>query len=199
MKQEMRECIRDVAAELNNGCLMQAALAGANFYAATENLLRAYKKLKRQAESAEDYQFEPPKRDKSITVAPPTGGAGLDWDEVRDDAIRERMRAFVRSSVQFSNIDNVVKMFEKNPHFVIIRMFYFGEDINGNDVTHEGEKRTIEDISYELEEAGFEYGRSRKTVAKKKTELVRDMTVVLFGEAGALSIELHKARKAAEQ
>ena len=54
----------------------------------------------------------------------------------------------------------------------------------------------MEDIANELSEVGFKHSKSDKTLAKKKTEIVRDMTVTLFGEAGAVSIEMYKARKA---
>lgn len=196
MKQEVREYIDETAKAMLGENLMQAALAGANFYAATEALLRSYKKLQQQVEDVDDYGFIPPQKSKSITIAPPSGGAMLDWSEVRDEAIRERMRSYVRSNAQYENIDRIVRQYESNPYFIVIRMYYFGEDAEGNDLPNDGRQRTMEDIANELSEVGFKHSKSDKTLAKKKTEIVRDMTVTLFGEAGAVSIEMYKARKA---
>ena len=68
MKQEVREYIDETAKAMLGENLMQAALAGANFYAATEALLRSYKKLQQQVEDVDDYGFIPPQKSKSITI-----------------------------------------------------------------------------------------------------------------------------------
>ena len=196
MRQEIREAIDETAKAMLGENLMQAALAGANLYSATESLLRSYKKLQQQIEDADDYGFVPPQRSKSVTIAPPSGGAMVDWSEVRDEAIRERMRSYIRTQAQFENMERLIRQYENNPYFIVIRMYYFGEDADGNDLPSDGRQRTMEDIANELSAAGFEYSKSNKTIAKKKTEIVRDMTVTLFGEAGAVSIEMYKARKA---
>lgn len=196
MKKEIQEYIDATSKAMLGENLMQAALSGANFYSATESLLRSYKKLKKQVEESDDYGFVPPQKSKSVTIAPPSGGAMPDWSEVRDEAIRERMRSYIRTEIQFENIDRLVRQYESNPYFTVIRMYYFGEDADGNDLPGGVRQRTMEDIANELSASGFEHSRSDKTLAKKKTEIVRDMTVTLFGEAGAVSIEMYKARKA---
>ena len=198
MKQEIREAIDETAKALVGGNLMQAALAGANFYSVTESLLRSYKKLRAQLTDMDDYGFEPPAKSKDISVAPPKGSGVRDFTEVHDEAVKERMRSYVRTQQQLATLERLVETYSKNPYFVVIRMYYFGEDAEGNELA-EVRQRTMEEISEELQDAGFGYPCSDKTLAKKKTELVRDMTVTLFGEAGALSIEMYKARKAGEK
>lgn len=195
MKVDIREIIKDTVRELTEGELIEAALAGTNFYRTMENLLYSYKKVKRQLDDMDEYGFEPVQKSKDISVAPPKGSGVRDFSEVHDEAVKERMRSYLRTQQQFDELDRVVKQFESNRYFIIIRMFYFGEDAEGNDVDSD-ERRTLEDIANELDAAGFEYGKTRKTVGKKKTELVQDMTVAMFGKAGALSIEMYKARKA---
>lgn len=195
MKQEIREAIDETVKAMTGENLMQAALAGANFYSATEALLRSYKKLAGQIEDVEDYGFIPPRKSKDITVAPPQTGFMPDWTEVRDEAIRERMRSYVRTREQLENIERLIRAYENDPYFVVIRMYYFGEDAQGNDLPGTG-RRTMEDIANELSAADFPHSRSDKTLAKKRSEIVRDMTVTLFGEAGAVSIEMYRARKA---
>ena len=198
MKQEIREIIDETAKAMVGDNLMAAALAGANFYTATESLLRSYKKVKQMVENIEDYGFEPVRRSTSITMAPPSGGAMVDWNDVQDDAIRERMRSYLRTEAQFERLERLIEQYEANPYFIVIRMYYFGEDAEGNDISNDGKQRTMEDIANELDAIGFEYSKSNKTLAKKKTEIVRDMTVTLFGEPGAVSIEMYRARKAGE-
>lgn len=198
MKQEIREAIDETAKALVGGNLMQAALAGANFYSVTEEMLRNYKNVEHLLADVDGYGFEPVGKSKDISVAPPKGSGVRDFSEVYDEAVKERMRSYLLTQVQFEKFVRIVKEYSRNPYFIVIRMYYFEEDAYGNEL-EEVRQRKMEEIAEELQEAGFDHPCSDKTLAKKKTELVRDMTVALFGEAGALSIEMYKARKAGEK
>ena len=196
MNKEVKEYIDATAKAMYENNLMLAVLAGANLYSAMEALLRSYKRMGRKIEDLEDYGFAPPKKSRDITVALPSGSVTVDWAETMDEYVRERMRSYLRTEVQYDEVTRTIAQFENNPYFIVIRMYYFNEDAYGNDLTSDWRNRTIEDIANELEASGFEFPKSNKTLSKKKTELVRDMTVLLFGKPGAVSIEMYKARKA---
>ena len=164
----------------------QRRLQCRNLYRATERLLRAWPRLKRIHDHPEDYGFEPVQRSKDISVAPPPGSGVHDPMEAAEAHVDSRAASYDRTVARFNEIDAVVRTFEDKPEFVVIRMYYFGEDAAGND---RGDARpyTFEEIAEELSYAGIE--RSERTLRIWRTKLVQDMTVMLFGVDGAVSVE----------
>ena len=71
-------------------------------------------------------------------------------------------------------------------------MYYFNEDANGNDRPEDAAPYTFDEIAAELAAIGLE--RSERTLRTWRTNLVQDMTVALFGTAGALSVESREKR-----
>lgn len=193
MKAETKEYIDEIVKEMFSNNLVAAALDGTNFYTATESLLRSYPRLLNQLD---EYDMTVRGKSKDISVAPPAGSGVHDWTDVQDEALQARMRSYVRTEAQLENIERAMRQFEDNPYFIVIRMYYFNEDCDGNPIEQTGRPRTMEDIANELEAAEWGHARTAKTLSKKKNEIVRDMTVAMFGEAGAVSIEMFKARKA---
>lgn len=159
----------------------------ANLYRAMERLLRSYPRLKRLVEDADGYGYLPTERSKSITFAPPPGSGMRDRTELTEEHIAERMASYERTKERFEEIDAVVRQFQDKPEFIVIRMYYFGEDANGNPRGDDAKPYTFEGISEELSYSGME--RSERTLRTWRTHLVQDMTVLLFGAEGAVSIE----------
>ena len=72
-------------------------------------------------------------------------------------------------------------------------MYYFGEDVYGHDRGPDAKRYTFEDIVSELSSIGIE--RSIKTLCIWRSTLVQDMTVLLFGVEGAVSIEAREPKQ----
>ena len=159
-----------------------------NLYRAMERLLRSYPYLRKLALHPEDYGFVPPERSKSITIAPPAGGGVRDHEEMIADAISDRVASYERTKARYDELDSVVSQFKNRPEFIVIEMYYWNQDSHGNERDEDSKQYTFEDISQELS-ASFGIQRSEKTLRKWRTELVQEMTVLLFGIDGAISVE----------
>lgn len=188
MKKSIDEIILDTAKVTASEVVRaQRRAVGANLYRAMERLLRNYKTLARLAASEEDYMLIP-ERDHSISVAPPPGGVPRDREEIMQDRIDERRASYRRTVEQFNELDAVVRQFADKPEFIVIRMYYFNEDSSGRERSAEARPYSFEEIAEELAVAGLQ--RSERTLRKWRTDIVRDMTVALFGVDGAVSVEM---------
>lgn len=187
MKQTEKEHIREIVFE-SFGALFDIAhkaVYETNHYRATERLLRVYKKARSLVEGYDEYAFEPIGRDKSITVAPPKGGM-RDHDDALEDSIAAAHRRYVRTKALFDLLDTVVALYKDVPEFIVIRMYYFNEDANGND-RGESKRYTFEEIADELATVGM--SRHVHTLRSWRSKLVQDMAVLLFGIDAAISLE----------
>lgn len=164
-----------------------------NLYRATERLLRNYKAYKRMVEEPEAYGFEPIEKDHSISIAPPPGSGVRDKVDIYEDFIKARKDSYARTLARFEEIAAVVRQFEEKPEFAVIRMYYFHEDVHGNDRPADAEMYSFEEIAEELKSIGID--RNIKTIRSWRTKLVQDMTVMLFGVDGALSVEAREPKQ----
>lgn len=158
-----------------------------NLYRAMERLLRSYPKLKKLALNPEDYGFVPPERSKSITIAPPTGGGVRDHEDMIADAVSDRIASYERTKARYDELDAVISQFVDRPEFIVIEMYYWNLDSQGNERAEDSKPYTFEDISNEL--AGYGIQRSEKTLRGWRTKIVQEMVVLLFGIDGAISVE----------
>lgn len=158
---------------------------GGNYYRVTERLLFGYKKLAARLSDKETY-MEVHSRSKSITAA--TTGSGYRGEsEKLADKIEEREASYQRTEAQYRELEAIIAQFQDDERFVVVRMYYFGEDGYGNDMK-DGTKWTLDAIADVI-------GRSLPTVRNWRSRLVEEITVQLFGIDGALSIENHAARR----
>lgn len=157
-----------------------------NLYRATERLLRNYPSYKRLVENPQDYGFFPTEKSHDISIAPPPGSGVRDKVDILEDAINARRASWIRTKARFDEIDAVVRQLEDREEFIVIRMYYFNEDVTGAD-RGDAKPYTFEEIAEELSAVGL--NRSVQTLRKWRTRLVQDMTVLLFGVDGAVSIE----------
>ncbi len=133
MKEEVKKIIADAAKKAAEEVVRQQnAVVRSNHYKDTERLLRNYKAMKRLYDHPEEYPLVPPEKSKSVTVAPPSGSGFRSREDIMDEVIEARLRSYGVSCAQFRWIDDVIKQFENKPEFIVIRMYYFGEDANGN-------------------------------------------------------------------
>lgn len=157
-----------------------------NYYKAMQELLRKYKQLKALAEMEDEYMLLR-ERDKSITVAPPSGGVPRDIIEVREEKLEARREAYAITMTQFDRLDKIVKMFVDKPEFVVIRMRYFGEDCDGNERPPRERPYTFEDMAADMESAGHEV--TVKKLHKWDSGIIKDMVVLMWGVKGAVSLQ----------
>ncbi len=194
MKVNVEQLIKDTARTAAQEVVrLQGEAVKTNHYKDMERLLRNYKTMKRLYEHPEEYTFVPAERSRSVSIAPPSGGMFRSHEEILDEVIEDRLRSYGVSCAQFRWIDATVRQFQDKPEFVIIRMYYFGEDAHGNDRPEGSKRYTFEEIAEELAASGIE--RSVKTLRSWRSQLVQDMTVCIFVMDGALSIGNRELRK----
>jgi len=158
-----------------------------NLYRVTERMLRAYPKYRIWEYHPEEYGFFPVEKSKDISIAPPPGSGVRDHVEITDEFINARKASFERTMARYYDIKTIVELFQDQPEFIVIRLYYFNEDINGNDRGPDAKRLTWEEIADELEAAGIH--RSVSALRIWRSRLVQEMTVMLFGVDGALSLE----------
>lgn len=166
---------------------LQRQQRGVNLYRATERLLRAYPKLKRMRDHPEEYGFLPVEKSKDISVAPPHGAGVRDPMDALNEHIDSRAASYDRTAARFSEIDAVVRSVIDQPEFIVIRMYYWNEDAWGHPRADDAPRQTFEEIADELDAVGIH--KNIKTLRTWRSRLVQDMTVLLFGVDGAVSIE----------
>lgn len=189
VKEIIKEAAREGARETVN---LQRQQRNLNLYRTTERLLRNYKKYQRLVTDLEGYGFEPIEKSHSVSVAPPPGSGVTDKLDLYEEHVAARRASYERTKARYDEIDAVVRQFEAKEEFVIIRMYYFNEDASGND-RGDAKPYTFDEISEELAAAGIE--KSVRTLRTWRTKLVQDMTVLLFGVDGALSIEAREPKQ----
>lgn len=164
-----------------------------NLYKATERLLRNYKRLQEWENDPESYGFFPAEKSKDISVAPPPGSGVRDKLDMTDEFVSARRRSFERTMAHYYDIKAAISQFVDQREFIVIRMYYFNEDVHGHEREPGARRYTFEDIASELSSIGEVY--SVKTLRTWRTKLVQDMTVLLFGVDGAVSIESHEPKQ----
>ncbi len=163
-----------------------------NYYHAMERCLRVYKKLERQMANPDDYGFMPAGRSHDVTTAPPPGSGVVSREDVMETLTAARLRSYGFTAEDYFKISAAVKAFGDKPEFIVIRMYYFNEDANGNDRPDDAKPYTFEEIAAELAAVGME--RSERSLRTLRTKLVQDMVVFVYGTSGALSLELREKR-----
>ena len=185
-----REAAREGARELLN---LQRQQRNLNLYRTTERLLRNYKTYLKLVNDLDNYGFEPIEKSHSISVAPPPGSGVSDRVDLYEEHVAARRASYERTKARFDEIDAVVKQFHDKEEFIVIRMYYFNEDAFGRDRGDDAKPYSFEEISEELAEAGVY--RSERSLRTWRTKLVQDMTVLLFGVEGAVSIEAREPKQ----
>jgi len=166
--------------------LLQRSVQSVNHYRATEELLRAYPKRLRLMAHPEEFDFFREGRSKDISIAPPSGSGVVDKIEMAELFTEARKRAYAHELLLLHETEYAIAPFRHLPEFAVIRMLYFNEDINGMDRGTDARRMTWEEMAAELDSAGIR--RTITVLRRWRNRLVREMTVMLFGADGALSI-----------
>ena len=145
-----------------------------DYFRSMEALLRNYKKLEKRVENVDEYMDTFIQRhSKSIVLTQgkgsSTNNAPITDEELLDNLHTERKESYRQTCIGFSELEEVISLFEDDPGFSVIEAYYFSDT-----------PRTWLDVSLEL-------GIDEKTARRRRTKLVRDMAVCLFGIPAAVS------------
>lgn len=163
-----------------------------NHYRAMEDCLRAYPKRVRMMQHPEDFEFFPTGHSKDISIAPPPGTGVVDKIEAAVLYTEARKKAYVHELSLLHETEYALAPFRGRDDFIIIRMYYFNEDENGKP-RGDGKPYTFPEISEALKGVGIEW--AEKAIRRRRTKLVKEMTVMMFGVDGALSIESQEPKQ----
>ena len=171
---------------------LQAQQRNVNLYRAMERLLRGFSHRVRIAEHPEEFDFFKTGKSKDISVAPPPGTGVVDKIEAAEMFTEARKKAYEVEMYKLQQTYYAIAPFKDKPEFLVIRMYYFNEDANGNS-RGDAKPYTFAEIAEELAAIGIE--RSEKMLRIWRTKLVQDMTVMMFGTDGALSVEAREPKQ----
>lgn len=164
-----------------------------NYFKAMEALLWNYKRLQKLVSDPESYlDVHVQHRSKSI-VRMGSGGAGIGYLETDEDQLEtlraERQQSYERTRARFDEVDMVVRLFRSEPEWPIVGMYYFGEDAEGRERDEHAPRWTWESIALDLL-------ISEKTARRRRSKIVRNMSIVMFGAPAAVSagIAFERAR-----
>lgn len=192
-KKSAEAMIAEISAKVDKLC--DKVMPKRNYYRAMEDALRQYPVLKREiVDVPEEYGFFPAGKSKDISVAPPKGSGVTDKVEINELYVQSRKNSLLRTLEQFAAIDTVIRMFEHRREFVVIRLVYLNQDINGNDRGVNAPKYTWEQIAEEIDKLDGPV-RSLSTIRAWRSSLVREMAVMMWPEAAG-TLDNYRRRNA---
>ncbi len=192
---EVRELINEVARETASMAYIDGMGGEVNYFRAMESLLFNYKKLAALVADYEAYtHVELQGRSASISSYSPSSGYTYRTEEdILDEMKRDKIISYHRTRARFEEIDRVVKLFAEQKEFHVIRMYYFGEDAQGNERPTGAEPYTWEAIAAELEEMGLI--RDAKSARRWRNKIVNDMAVCMFGKPAAVGVGTYRKER----
>jgi hypothetical protein len=156
-----------------------------NYFKAMERLLYNYKRLAAIVADEEAY-CEVEYHGKSKSLAGGALSRGYTESKTEADIVEEmredRRKQYQRTKRGFDILTNTIRKFEGLREFVVIRMYYFGEDMQGNE---RDRAYTWEELTGELDAAGVL--REEKTARRWRNKIVNDMAICVFGVDAAIS------------
>ena len=141
-----------------------------------ETLLYNYKKLAALVADEEAYcEVEYHAGRKTFSTTPQAKGfiQRKTEAEIVEEMREEKQKQFKETKSGFDRLTRAISLFKGHKEFVVIRLYYFGEDINGN--PREGGTATWEEIAEELSDAGVL--KEIKTARRWRNKIVNDMAV----------------------
>ena len=180
MSQASREAFAIEVAQKTAATVMELTRGPrVNFFRAAETLLYNYKRLALLVQDRSAYVEREPAGSSASIVLNAGRGAGLSLDEQIGDREAEMARLYELTVAQFEQVDRVVKLFADREEFVVIRMYYFGENAEG---VYRGDNAE----RYTWEEIGLLLRRDPKTLRRWRNRMIKDMSVCWWGMAAAV-------------
>lgn len=165
--EETKEIIRQTVHET-------LKVEGIDYFKSMEALLRNYKKLQRRITDVDGYMdVFIQHHSKSILLTAGKGSSSTNLPLTEEEALAqlhtERETAFAESFIGFAELERVINLFRDDIGFPVIEAYYFSDT-----------PRTFLDIA-------LSFGIDEKTARRRRTRIVRDMAVCLFGIPAAVS------------
>lgn len=194
LSEDMRELISEVARA--TACAAYEITSGpVNYFRAMESLLFNYKKLAALVADYEGYmKVELPEKSTSIIAFSPSSGPYKAKEDILEEIERDKLAAYQRTRARFEELEKVVNLFRDRKEFHVVRMYYFGEDAQGNERPADAKPYTWEEIAFELSDMGLV--RDAKSARRWRNKIVNDMAVCMFGKAAALGMGAYRGKRA---
>lgn len=183
---EMREAIFEAARAGAFDAYGNTGGTYINYFKATETLLFNFRKISKLLENEEEYcAVEYHSGKKSFSYTPTQTGyvARKTEEELAEDMREEKRKQYQETKSGFERLKRTLALFENEPEFVVIRLYYFGENIDGTPRKEPG-KPTWETVAALMEESGT--ARDPRTLRKWRNKLVNDISVCVFGLPAAI-------------
>lgn len=195
ISEELREAINEAARAGAYEAYQTTAGSCVNYFKAMETLLYNYKKLAAIVADEEAYceiEYHAGKK----TFAASSKPKGYVQTKTKADIVEEmredRKRQYAETKYGFERLQKAIDLFSDRKEFTVVRMYYFGEDYEGN-AREGGKMYTWEEIAFELEEVGVLKGT--RTACRWRNKIVNDMAVCVFGIAAAISAATYRWKK----
>jgi hypothetical protein len=165
-----------------------------NYYRAVETLLYNYNKLRKLVENEEDYTavMLQKKSTSFVTFSPNAGYTDKTDDDIFDEIKHQKEMSYQRTKTQFEGVERIINLFKDRKEFIVIRMYYFNQDAQGNQRPADSEQYTFEEITSELSELGLL--RDIKTARRWRSKIINDMAVCMFGQPAAISASTYRVK-----
>lgn len=182
---EVRELINEVAKATASMAYIDGMGGEVNYFRAMESLLFNYKKLAALVADYEEYtRVELRQKSNSLVSFSSSGGGYKSQEDILEEMERDKVISYHRTRARFEELDRVVKLFADRKEFHVVRMYYFGEDAQGNQRPAGASAYTWEDIAEELGKMGMI--RDAKSARRWRNKIVNDMAVCMFGKPAAV-------------
>ncbi|MCI6401055.1 MAG: hypothetical protein SPF51_05465 [Candidatus Fimivicinus sp.] len=194
ISEDVRELINEVARA--TACAAYENMSGpVNYFRAMESLLFNYKKLAALVADYEGYmKVELPEKSTSIIAFSPLSGTYKAKEDILEEIERDKLAEYQRTRARFEELEKVVNLFRDRKEFHVVRMYYFGEDAEGNQRPDDAKPYTWEEIAFELSDMGMV--RDAKSARRWRNKIVNDMAVCMFGKAAAVGMGTYRGRRA---
>lgn len=194
ISEDVRELINEVA-RATAGAAYENTSGPVNYFRAMESLLFNYKKLAALVADYEGYmKVELPEKSTSIIAFSPSSGPYKAKEDILEEIERDKLAAYQRTRARFEELEKVVNLFRDRKEFHVVRMYYFGEDAEGNQRPDDAKSYTWEEIAFELSDMGMV--RDAKSARRWRNKIVNDMAVCMFGKAAALGMGAYRGKRA---
>lgn len=192
---ELSEELRDAIFEAARAGAAQAYTSSAgfiNYFKAMETLLYNYKKLAALVADEEAYCEVEYHAGKSTFSSMPQAKGYVQRKteaEIVEEMREEKQRQFKETKFGFERLTRVIELYKDRKEFTVIRMYYMGEDYEGN-IREGGKPYTWEEVAFDLEEVGVLKGV--KTACRWRNKIINDMAVCVFGIPAAVSAATYR-------
>lgn len=195
LSEELREAINEAAKAGAMEVYKNTTGSHINYFKVMEILLYNYKKLAALVADEEGYCAVEYHAGKTTftAVSKPSGYYQQKTEaDIVEEMREEKRRQYAETKYSFKQLERVINLFRDRKEFVVVRMYYFGEDYEGN--TRESEKPyTWEEVALDLEEAGILKGV--KTACRWRNKIVNDMAICIFGITAAVSAATYRYKE----